>query len=72
MKAALSVTELFCNFAQYYQGYNKYNYEEKNIVFSHFLRELASKSDCSDSITIVRVGDTDMVLSQIFNSVQLQ
>ena len=45
---------------------------EKNIVFSHFLRELASKSDCSDSITIVRVGDTDMVLSQIFNSVQLQ
>ena len=45
---------------------------EKNIVFSHFLRELASKSDCSDSIIIVRVGDTDMVLSQIFNSVQLQ
>lgn len=34
LKAALSVTELFCNFAQYYQGYNKYNYEEKNIDFS--------------------------------------
>lgn len=45
---------------------------EKNIEFSHFLRELASKSDCSDSLTIVKVGATDMTLSQIFNSVQLQ
>lgn len=33
----MSVTELFCNFAQYYQGYNKYNYEEKNIVLAVIL-----------------------------------
>lgn len=45
---------------------------EKNIVFSRFLRELAAKSDCSDSLTIARVDAPDMTLSQIFNSVQLQ
>lgn len=45
---------------------------EKNIVFSHFLRELASLSDCAKKLTVVKVGADDMNLQKNMISVQLQ
>ena len=64
---------LFSYLYEWREGKLAVTYEnEKNIVFSRFLRELAAKSDCSDSLTIARVDAPDMTLSQIFNSVQLQ
>ena len=73
---AVMMTEQLPLFSYLYElreGKLAVTYEnEKNIVFSRFLRELAAKSDCSDSLTIARVDAPDMTLSQIFNSVQLQ
>ncbi|MCM1034845.1 MAG: DNA phosphorothioation-dependent restriction protein DptF [Paludibacter sp.] len=45
---------------------------EKNIEFSHFLRELASLSDCAKKLTIAKVGSEDMTLQKTMISVQLQ
>ncbi len=45
---------------------------EKNIEFSHFLRKLASLSNCAEKLTIVKVGSEDMSLQKMIFSVQLQ
>ncbi len=45
---------------------------EKNIEFSHFLRKLASLSNCAEKLTIVKVGSEDMSLQKMLFSVQLQ
>ena len=45
---------------------------EKNIEFSHFLRKLASLSDCAKKMTVVKVGSEDLTLQKTMISVQLQ
>ena len=45
---------------------------EKNLTFSDFVGSLAHMCDCSKELTIVRNDGKEMVLKEIFRSIQLQ
>jgi hypothetical protein len=45
---------------------------EKNLTFSDFVGALARMCDCSKELSIVRNDGKEMVLKEIFRSIQLQ